>query len=261
VSKLVEPTAGKICFDGTDLRGIRGKMKKWRKRIQIIFQDADGSLNPRMKTADLLLEPLRIHSMTNGRGKQLAVDLLHLVNLPPDLMDRHPHELSGGQRQRIGIARAISLGPDLIIADEAAASLDLLVQTAMVDLMKRLQEERGVSYLYISHNLDIVKRIANRTAVMYLGKLVEVAETTDLFDKPVHPYTKALLSAIPKIDPAGVQKDIVLEGEIPSPLNPPDGCRFHGRCFQKRKVCSELEPELREIGNHHFAACHFVPSY
>jgi len=255
---LIEPTLGEIYFKGIDISGLKGNLRDLRKKMQIIFQDADGSLNPRMRVLELLVEPIRVHGLLNGKGMEEALKLLELVNLTPDLLGRYPHELSGGQRQRIGIARAMALNPEFIVADEPSASLDLSVQAQMLDLMKRLQGEFGTGYLFISHSLNIVRLMADRVAVMYLGKLVEVGDTAQIFNGAAHPYTQALLSAVPTTNPSARQKRIVLEGEIPSPLNPPSGCRFHSRCPEAKGVCSEVEPEFLEIESGHLVACHFA---
>jgi len=203
------------------------------------------------------VEPLRVHGLLNGRGNEEALRLLELVSLTPDLLIRFPHELSGGQRQRIGIARAMALSPEFIVADEPAASLDLSVQAQILELMKRLQEEFGISYLLISHNLRMVKLMADRVAVMYLGKFVEVGRVEEVFKRPAHPYTQALLSAVPSLNPGG-RRRILLRGEPPSPINPPPGCRFHPRCPHAQDICRECEPELKEIGGAHLVACHLI---
>ncbi len=256
--RLVEPTSGEVYFKGIDILGLNRELRDLRRKMQIIFQDADGSLNPRMRILELLVEPLRVHGLLNGRGMAEALRLLELVNLTPDLLGRYPHELSGGQRQRVGIARAITLNPEFIVADEPAASLDLSVQAQMLDLMKRLQGEFGMGYLFISHNVNIVRLMAERIAVMYLGKFVEVGDTRKIFNGAAHPYTQALLSAVPTTDPSARQNRIVLEGEIPSPINPPSGCRFHPRCPEAKAVCSEVEPALQDTGSGHLVACHFA---
>jgi peptide/nickel transport system ATP-binding protein len=225
--------------------------------MQIVFQDADGTLNSRMRVRDILIEPLLVHGLINKNKTSEALRLLDLVNLTPDLLYRYPHELSGGQRQRIGIARAMSLNPKFIVADEPAASLDLSVQAQMLDLMKKFQENSGIGYLFISHLMNMVRPMADRIAVMYLGKFVEVGETRQMFKNASHPYTRALFSMISNGNPLEKRKVIVLKGEIPSPLNPPSGCRFHSRCTIARKYCSEIEPVLTEIETGHFVSCHF----
>jgi oligopeptide/dipeptide ABC transporter ATP-binding protein len=251
---LVRPTEGHVFFKGMDISSMNEVPRDLRKKFQVIFQDADGTLNPRMRVFDLLMEPFRIHRMDNGQSKEKIAELIEMVNITPDLLGRYPHELSGGQRQRIGIARAIALNPEFIVADEPAASLDLSVQAQMLDLMKKFQAEHGIGYLYISHNLKIVKLMANRVAVMYLGKLVEVGGTDGIFNCAKHPYTQALISAIPVLDPRAGRKRILLEGDIPSPMNPPPGCRFHTRCPYREKRCMTEEPAL--VGDKHMVACH-----
>jgi len=251
---LIRPTEGQVRFKGMDITSRKEVPRDIRKNIQIIFQDADGSLNPRMRVFDLIMEPFKIHRMNNGQGKEKVAELMEMVNITPDLLGRYPHELSGGQRQRIGIARAMALNPEFIVADEPAASLDLSVQAQMLDLMRKFQAEHGIGYLYISHNLKIVKIIADRVAVMYLGKLVEMGRASDVFNSAKHPYTQALISAIPVLDLCTTRKRIMLKGDIPSPMNPPSGCRFHTRCPYRRKRCTIEEPAL--IGDKHMVACH-----
>ncbi len=254
VLRLIEPTSGHIYYKGNDILGLKGMPGELRKSMQIIFQDADGSMNPRMRVYDLLLEPLKVHGLANGRNMEKVLELMEMVNLTPDLLSRYPHELSGGQRQRIGIARAMALSPRFIVADEPAASLDLSVQAQMLELMKKFQAEYGIGYLYISHNLRIVRIMADKVAVMYLGKLVETGTKGDIFERAKHPYTQALLSAIPVIDPKARKKRILLEGDIPSPMNPPAGCRFHTRCPYRERKCALEEPAL--AGDGHKVACH-----
>lgn len=256
--RLIEPTCGEIFLNGTNISNINGDIRTLRKNMQIIFQDADGALNPRMKVFDLLIEPLKVHGLVNGQRTDKVAELMEMVNLPHDLMERYPHELSGGQRQRIGIARALSLNPEFIVADEAAASLDLMVQAQMLNLLKRLQSERGISCLFISHNLRIIRLIADRVAVMYLGRFVEIGETKDIFNNAVHPYTQALLSSAPSIDPLAQPQKNMLGGEIPSPLQPPAGCRFHPRCSRSKNLCSQISPGKRHIGGDHWAWCHYL---
>ncbi|MBT9148991.1 MAG: ABC transporter ATP-binding protein [Dehalococcoidia bacterium] len=256
ILRLIEPTAGEVYFRGINISGSNGNLRGLRKKMQMIFQDADGTLNPRMRVFDLITEPSRVHRLVNGREK--AAELMEMVNLTPDLLGRYPHELSGGQRHRIGIARAMSLNPEFIVADELAASLDLSVQAQMLDLMKRLQAEFAIGYLFISHNLNVVKLMADRVAVMYLGKFVEVGDTRRIFSASAHPYTQALLSTVLNPNPSARRKRIVLEGEIPSPLNPPSGCRFHPRCPEAKAICSEIEADLREIEDRHLVSCHFA---
>ena len=254
VLRLTEPTGGRVFFDGEDILGRKALDRDMRKRMQIIFQDADGSLNPRMRVYDLILEPFRVHGLVKGDGYGQVCELMETVNLTPDLLSRYPHELSGGQRQRIGIARAVALSPRFIVADEPAASLDLSVQAQMLELMKKLQKDGGISYLYISHNLRIVRIMADRIGVMYLGKLVETGTKEDIFSRAAHPYTRALLSAIPSVDPAARKKRILLEGDLPGPIDMPSGCRFHPRCPYREEKCKAEEPTLK--GNGHQVACH-----
>jgi oligopeptide/dipeptide ABC transporter ATP-binding protein len=251
---LTRPTSGHVFFKGTDISDMKEVPRELRKKIQIIFQDADGTLNPRMKVLDLLMEPFRVHSVDRCEAMENAARLMEMVNLTPDLLCRYPHELSGGQRQRIGIARAMALNPEFIVADEPAASLDLSVQAQMFDLMKRFQAEHGIGYLYISHNLKIIKLMADRVAVMYLGKLMEVGLTSDVFKGAKHPYTQALLSAVPALNRGTGMKRVLLDGDIPSPMNPPAGCRFQTRCPYSEKRCTIKEPSLS--GDGHLVACH-----
>lgn len=257
IVRLIEPTCGQILLNGTNISRINGNIRALRKKMQIILQDADGALNPRMRVSDLLIEPLMVHGLVNGQRTDKVAELMEMVNLPADLTERYPHELSGGQRQRIGIARAISLNPEFIVADEAAASLDLMVQAQMLNLLKRLQSEREISCLFISHNLSIIRLIADRVAVMYLGRFVEIGETKDIFNNAVHPYTQALLSAAPSIEPLAQPQKKMLWGEIPSPLRPPKGCRFHPRCSRSKNLCSQVTPEKRLIGGGHWVWCHY----
>lgn len=256
--RLIEPTYGKIFFNGTNIWRLNGDNRMLRKKMQIIFQDADGALNPRMRVSDLLIEPLKVHGLVDGQRNDKVAQLMEMVNLPPDLMERYPHALSGGQRQRIGIARAISLNPEFIVADEAASSLDRLVQAQMLNLLKRLQYERGIGCLFISHNLSIIRLIADRVAVMYLGRFVEIGKTKDIFNNAVHPYTQALLSATPSIDPLAQPKKNMLSGDIPSPFQPPAGCRFHPRCPRSKKLCTQIAPEKRLIDKGHWTWCNYL---
>lgn len=255
--RLYEPTSGEVLFEGEDILKLGNKdLQKLRRQMQIIFQDPYASLNPRLSILSIVGEPLKIHGIGNKTEREVRVaELLKQVGLDPDYMFRYPHEFSGGQRQRIGIARSLALNPKLIIADEPVSALDVSVQAQVVNLMQDLQQELGLTYLFISHGLAVVEHISNRVAVMYLGKIVEIAEGRELYDIPLHPYTKALLSAIPIPDPSQKRERIMLEGDVPTPINPPSGCRFRTRCPIADDQCAVIEPELREILDGHFSAC------
>lgn len=257
--RLIEPTSGAINFDGQDLLGLgKSDLRALRRRLQIVFQDPYSSLNPRMKVGDIIGEPLIIHGIGNKQERHERVaSLLKVVKLDPDYANRYPHQFSGGQRQRIGIARALALNPDFIVADEPVSALDVSVQAQVVNLLQDLQEEFGLTYLFISHGLAVVEHISTRVGVMYLGKLVELAPAVELYEKPQHPYTQALLASIPLPDPeqTRARKRMGLGGEVPTPLNPPSGCRFHTRCPHAMEQCKLAEPEFKEIAPGHFAAC------
>ncbi len=255
--RLYEPSSGEVLFEGQDLVGLPNKqMQLLRREMQIIFQDPYASLNPRLSILSTVSEPLKIHGIGNKTERQERVaDLLKKVGLDPAYMFRYPHEFSGGQRQRIGIARALALNPKLIIADEPVSALDVSVQAQVVNLLQDLQSEFGLTYLFISHGLAVVEHISKRVAVMYLGKIVEISEGRELYDNPLHPYTRALLSAIPVPDPKKKRERIVLRGDVPTPINPPSGCRFRTRCPLAIEDCAKIVPELREIEPGHFAAC------
>jgi oligopeptide/dipeptide ABC transporter ATP-binding protein len=256
---LYEPTAGEIHFEGVNISELSGQaMRDVRRHLQIIFQDPYGSLNPRMTIGDIIGEPLFVHNIAKGKEKeQRVVNLLETVGMSPRYMKRYPHEFSGGQRQRIGIARALALNPKLIVCDEPVSALDVSIQAQVINLLEDLQAKFGFTYLFIAHDLSVIKHISDRVAVMYLGKIVELANTEELYYNPLHPYTKALLSAVPIPDPTLDRKRIVLEGDVPSPINPPSGCHFRTRCKYAKPICSEEEPNLIEIANGHYAACHF----
>ena len=255
--RLYEPTSGEVLFEGEDILKLENRdLQKLRREMQIIFQDPYASLNPRLSILSIVGEPLKIHAIGDKKEREERVaDLLKQVGLDPKYMFRYPHEFSGGQRQRIGIARALALNPKLIIADEPVSALDVSVQAQVVNLMQDLQQELGLTYFFISHGLAVVEHISNRVAVMYLGKIVEIAEGRELYDNPLHPYSKALLSAIPIADPTKKHKRIMLEGDVPTPINPPSGCRFRTRCQFAIEDCAAIEPDLREITDGHFSAC------
>jgi oligopeptide transport system ATP-binding protein len=262
ILRLDEPTGGDILFQGESILGYDNrKMRTLRKEMQIIFQDPFSSLNPRKNVAQIVGEPLYVHGMKNRRERDARVlDLLEVVGLKREHMRRYPHQFSGGQRQRIGVARALALNPKLIICDEAVSALDVSIQAQVINLLEDLQDEFGLTYLFISHALSVVQHISDRVAVMYLGKIVEAAESGSLYQDPLHPYSQALLSAAPVPDPRRKRDRIVLPGDVPSPISPPPGCRFHTRCLYAEPICREQEPALREIRENHFAACFFAGS-
>jgi len=261
--RLHEPTSGQVTFEGRNIVGLRNReMQTLRREMQIIFQDPYASLNPRLSIRSIISEPLKIHKIgTKADQNEKVADLLQKVGLDPKYADRYPHEFSGGQRQRIGIARALALNPKLIICDEPVSALDVSVQAQVVNLLQELQDEFGLTYLFISHGLAVVEHISDRVAVMYLGKIVEICDAGELYELPLHPYSKALLSAIPIPDPKHKRERIVLKGDVPTPINPPSGCRFRTRCPIAIGPCSLIDPELREIKPGHFAACIRVDGY
>ena len=258
ILRLHEPTAGKIIYDGTDITHVN--MRPYRKKMQIVFQDPYASLNPRMTIRDIVGEPIDIHKLAKDKKEreQMIIESLRRVGLNSDHAGRYPHEFSGGQRQRIGIARALAVNPQFIVCDEPVSALDVSIQAQIVNMFEELQQELGLTYLFIAHDLSVVKHISDRIGVMYLGKMVELASSNELTFHPVHPYTQSLISAIPIPDPqkARANKRIILEGDVPSPLNPPSGCRFRTRCKYATAKCAEVEPEFREVAPGHFAACH-----
>src|SRR6202008_2460025 len=258
VLRLMNPTAGSIRFKGEEIAGLdKDAMRRMRRHLQIIFQDPYASLNPRMTVGDILSEPLNVHEIGDAASRAARMrELLGVVGLQAEHAARYPHQFSGGQRQRIGIARALAANPDLIVCDEPVSALDVSIQAQIVNLLQNLQQRFGLSYLFIAHDLAVVKHISDRVAVMYLGKLVEVASKGDLYAKPSPPYTQALLSAVPRSDPTLERNRILLPGDVPSPLNPPSGCRFHTRCSYAQARCKQEEPQLREAGPGHRVACH-----
>jgi len=262
VLRLLDPTAGAIRFDGVDLLALPpGDLRRMRRHLQVVFQDPYGSLNPRMRIGTIVREPLDIHKVGASRAERdaMVASLLERVGLDPAMRGRYPHEFSGGQRQRIGVARAIALRPKLIVADEPVSALDVSVQAQVINLMIDLQEEYGCAYLFIAHDLALVERFADRVAVMYLGRIVESAPAADLFRNPLHPYTRALLQAIPVPDPERVRERAVLAGDASSPAEPPPGCRFQPRCPVAIEICRREDPALREAAPGHGAACHLAP--
>jgi len=256
--RLIEPTSGEVEFEGKDLLKMDGEsLRKVRARLQFIFQDPYSSLNPRMTAGEIIAEPIRNHTRASrGEIRDRVLLLMEKVGLHPEQARRYPHEFSGGQRQRIGIARALALNPKVIVCDEPVSALDVSIQAQVINLLVKLQEEMGLSYLFIAHDLSVVEHISNRVAVMYLGKIVELARDTDLYTSPKHPYTEALLSAVPVPDPKMKKQRIILQGEIPSPINLPEGCRFSSRCSYRSSLCGEAEPEFKDLGGGHWVSCY-----
>lgn len=259
---LYRPTAGRVIFEGIDLCSLHpGSLRRMRRRFQMVFQDSYASLNPRMTVGDIIGEPLEFHELARGKERIGRIrELLSLVGLAPHFAQRYPHELSGGQRQRIGVARALAVEPAFIVCDEPVSSLDVSIQSQIINLFEDLQEKLGLTYLFISHDLSVVRHICDRVAVMYLGKIVELADRDDLYYRPLHPYTKALLSAVPIADPdvEAKRERILLTGEVPSPVNPPTGCHFRTRCPIAAPECAQVAPEFQEVELRHWVACHKV---
>jgi oligopeptide transport system ATP-binding protein len=263
VLQLERPTSGSVYFEEDELTQMKGEsLRKQRREMQMIFQDPYASLNPRMTVAGIVAEPMEVHGLASGKEKRDRVaHLLNIVGLNPKFMTRYPHEFSGGQRQRIVIARALAVNPKFIVADEPIAALDVSIQAQVVNLMQQLQDEFGLTYLFIAHDLSVVRHISDRVAVMYLGKVVELADRAALYENPLHPYTQALLSAVPIPDPAieAKRERIILKGDVPTPTNPPKGCRFHTRCPYVMDECKhDPEPEFKDSGSGHYVACHLV---
>jgi peptide/nickel transport system ATP-binding protein len=263
--RLVEPTSGEVFFRDTDGESLPvtqltpPQLKIYRRQVQVIFQDPYSSLDPRMSVADIVSEPLRVHHISKGSELQdRVVQLLKSVGLQGDHLRRYPHSFSGGQRQRIGIARALALNPKMIVCDEPVSALDVSIQAQVLNLLENLQQELGLTYLFISHDLNVVDHISNRVAVMYVGKIAELAETAELFAHPLHPYTEALISALPKPDPKARHQRILLAGDVANPASPPSGCYFHPRCRYAKDVCKTEAPVLREVERGHFVSCHFA---
>lgn len=263
IIRIYDPTAGEVVFNDKNLAKLKGgELRRMRQSMQMIFQDPYASLNPRMSVRAIVGEPLEVHQIASGKERNERVaELLQLVGLNPGMMSRYPHEFSGGQRQRIGLARSLALNPELIICDEPISALDVSIQAQVVNLLEELQQRLGLTYVFIAHDLSMVHHISNRVAVMYLGKLVELTDRDTLYANPLHPYTQALLSAVPVPDPVveETRQRILLEGDLPSPANPPKGCNFNTRCSKAIKTCFEVEPDFVEVTAGHYCACHLVP--
>ena len=260
ILRLIEPTSGSVRFAGREVTTLpRKELRQLRREMQIVFQDPYSSLNPRLTVGSMLSEALAIHRLARGeKARERVAELLRLVGLHPDHARRYPHEFSGGQRQRIGVARALAVSPRLIVADEPVSALDVSIQAQIINLLRDLQRRMKLTYLFVAHDLSVVEHISDRVAVMYLGKIAELADSEVLYREPRHPYTLSLLSAIPVPDPTRRRSRIVLKGDVPSPAQPPTGCRFHPRCFMAREICAREEPVLRQVSPGHWTACHFA---
>jgi oligopeptide transport system ATP-binding protein len=261
ILRLIEPTSGHVIFNGQDILALKGEgLRRIRREMQIVFQDPMASLNPRMSVGQLISEPLRVHGLVSDRSELIdrVSELMRVVGLRPDRMTNHPHEFSGGERQRVGIARALTVDPKLLVLDEPVSALDVSVRSQIINLLEDLQDRLSLSYLFIAHDMSVVRHISDRVGVLYLGKLVEVATKTELFESPLHPYTRALLEAVPIPDPTMRRKRVLLEGDVPSPIDPPSGCRFHTRCPIAEPECAEIEPQLSRIEGDHWVACMVV---